>query len=316
MIRRRRQPHFDASYARHYARRPTPRFNWGRFGTGYVLGLAWGLLALGALWWLLPVPRFNVLMLGLDRRPQETTYVSRTDLMMLVTVNPSQPYVGALSLPRDLWMQLPDGSSNRINTAHFFAEAQTPGTGPAAAMQTVRSNFGVTVDGYVRVDFKAVVAMIDALGGVEVDIPEPLIDYEYPTDDYGITTMQFEAGQQWLDGARAVAYARIRHGSSDFQRAERQGLVLRALVARALHPTAWPRWPLAAQAWLSSVSTDVPVTQWVLLLPSLLKVGPAGLDMRVIQGDMVQPFTTTGGASVQLPVWERINPVLLEMFGE
>lgn len=316
MIRRRRQPHFDARYARHYARRPAPPFAWGRFAVGYALGLTLGTLALGLAWWFAPAPRFNVLALGLDRRPRETTFVSRTDLMMLITVNPAQPYVGALSLPRDLWVQLPDGSSNRINTAHFFAEAQTPGAGPTAAMDTVRRNFGVTVNGYVRVDFQGVAAFIDALGGVEADIPQPLIDDAYPTDDYGVTTVRFEAGRQWLDGARAVAYARIRHGSSDFQRAERQGLILRAILKRALHPTVWPRWPLAAQVWLTSVSADVPLWQWALLAPTLLKVGPDGLDMRVIQGDMVQPFTTASGASVQLPVWERINPVLLEMFGE
>ena len=89
-------------------------------------------------------------------------------------------------------------------------------------MQTVRSNFGVDVHHYARIDFAGFVKIIDAVGGIDIDAPHPLIDYEYPTDDYGATTVEFAAGPQHMDGECALAYARIRHGSSDFQRAGRQ----------------------------------------------------------------------------------------------
>jgi anionic cell wall polymer biosynthesis LytR-Cps2A-Psr (LCP) family protein len=183
-------------------------------------------------------------------------------------------------------------------------------------MATVRSNFGVDVHHYVRIDLMGFVRIVDALGGIAIDVPGPLIDYEYPTYDYGTTVVEFEAGPQHMDGERALAYARIRHGSSDFQRAERQQLVIEAIFRRLLSPAAWVRLPLVMAAVGQSVDTDMNALQVLLLAPTLLRVGPSDLDRRVIQGEMVQPYTTDGGGSVQLPVWEEINPVLLEMFGQ
>ena len=295
-----------------------------QFTAGYLLGLFGGAVLIVAALWLFPPPRTNILLLGLDRRPDEKTYVSRTDTMILMTINPAQrtsesrpgPYVGMLSIPRDLFLTLPDGNQNRINTAHFFAEAEAPGSGPEAAMQTVRSNFGVDVPHYVRIDLVGFVKIVDAVGGIEVDVPNPLIDNEYPTYTYGVTTVEFAAGPQHMDGERALAYARIRHGSSDFQRAERQQLVIQALMARLMQPSAWGRLPALLGAIGSSVDTDLTPLELARLAPTVLRVGPSGLDRRVIEGDMVQPYTTEGGGAVQLPVWEKINPVLIEMFGQ
>jgi LCP family protein required for cell wall assembly len=264
---------------------------------------------------LFPPPRTNLLILGLDRRPDDPAFASRTDTLILMTVYARKNYVGMLSIPRDLWVTLPDGSANRINTAHFFAEANAPGAGPAAAQQTVQSNFGVDVPHYLRIDFAGFVSIIDAVGGIDVDVPAPLFDNEYPTYDYGVTTVSFDAGPQHFDGERALAYARIRHGSSDFQRAERQQLVIEAFIARLTQPDVWPRLPALLRAVGESVDTDLSLLEMLRLAPTFLRVGPSGLDQRVVEGAMVQPFTTEGGASVQLPVWEAINPVLLEMFG-
>ena len=128
--------------------------------------------------------------------------------------------------------------------------------------------------------------------------------------------MEFAAGQQHLDGEAALAYARIRHGSSDFQRAARQQLVIQAVMARLLQPSAWVRLPQIMAAVSESIDTDLSAADMLRLAPTLLLVGPANLDRRVIEGAMVQSYTTEGGASVQLPVWEAINPVLQEMFGQ
>jgi hypothetical protein len=88
------------------------------------------------------------------------------------------------------------------------------------------------------------------------------------------------------------------------------------LGRRLLQPDAWPRLPLLYLAIQSSVDTNLTRLEIIRALPTLIAVGPDGIDRRVIEGAMVQPYTTTGGASVQLPVVERINPVLLEIFGE
>jgi len=290
------------------------------FILGYILALIGGplclLTALLAVVFVLPPSRTNILVLGLDRRPQETHFIVRTDTMILTTVNPDAPYVGMLSIPRDLYVTLPWGYLGRVNTAHVFAENDAPGTGPAAAMETVRSNFGVDVHHYVRIDLAGFVRIVDAMGGVDIDVPKPLIDYEYPTYDYGTRVVEFQAGPQHMDGEAALAYARIRHGSSDFQRAERQQLVIKALFVQMLKPATWPRLPAVLGAVNESIDTDVDPLLTLRLAPTLLRVGPDDLDSRVIQGDMVQPFTTEAGGAVQLPVWEAINPVLLEMFGQ
>jgi LCP family protein required for cell wall assembly len=211
---------------------------------------------------------------------------------------------------------LPNGAEGRINTAHFLAEANLAGTGPAAAMQTVRDNFGVEVHRFVRLDFDGFVRIVDAVGGIELDVPRPLVDDAYPTDDYGVQRVEFAAGRQWLTGERALQYARIRHGSSDFQRAERQGAVIEAFMARLLQPSAWLRLPALIAAVRDSVATDVTLSDFIRMAPTLLRAGATGLDQRVIDATMTQPFQTENGASVLLPVWERINPVLLEMFGQ
>ena len=157
---------------------------------------------------------------------------------------------------------------------------------------------------------------MDAVGGIDLDVPRPLIDYEYPTADYGVTTVEFAAGPQHMDGERALIYARIRHGSSDFQRAERQQLVIQALLRRGLQPSAWPRWPALLAALRAAAETDLSPLEVVRLAPTLLRAGLTGLDQRVLQGELVTPYTTPNGGSALLPVWSEINPVLLEMFGQ
>lgn len=264
---------------------------------------------------LFPAGRTNILLIGLDRRPGETG-PARADTLILTTVFPQDDYAGMLSIPRDLWVTLPDGSPNRINAAHFFAEADAPGSGPAATVQTVASNFGVTLNYYVRLDFAGFVRIVDAAGGIEVDVERPIVDYAYPTHDYGVMVVEFQPGRQHMDGERALQYARIRHGGSDFQRAERQQAVIAAFAARMASPAAWVRLPLVWAAVQSSVDTNLPPWQMARLAPTLLRLGPGGLDRRVIDQNMVTPYTTPAGASVVLPNWGRINPVLLEMFNE
>ncbi len=296
---------------------PRPkRFN---FLAGYAAGLFGGaaLLATGLLLlnFLFPPARLNVLLLGADGRATDNG-VARTDTLILATVNQADSTVGLLSIPRDLWVRLPDGSDNRINTAHFFAEANVPGSGPLAAVQTVSSNFGVTLQRYARIDFSGFVRIVDSVGGVTVDVKAPIVDYEYPTADYGTEEVRFDAGVQHMNGAQALQYARIRHGSSDFARAERQQALIAALTGRLLEPGAWPRLPFLLAAIRSSVETNLTPVEIVRALPTLLRVGPQGIERRVIDDNMVQAYTTASGASVQLPVWSEINPVLLEMFGE
>ncbi|MBI1881225.1 MAG: LCP family protein [Chloroflexi bacterium] len=257
--------------------------------------------------------RLNVLILGLDRRPGETG-PARTDTLILATFNPDPSQAALLSIPRDLWVDIPGQGANRINTANYFGDIAQPGYGPELARQTVQHNLGPPIHGYVLVDFSGFVALVDALGGIDVDVPQTIVDENYPTPDYGVMTIVIPAGPQHMDGATALIYARTRHADSDFDRSQRQQQVLRALVARTLQPGAWPRLPAAwaiARAYFTTTLNEV---DFATILLAVLRVGPQGLQSYTINQDMTTPFTTDTGAQVLLPRWEMIWSLVGEIF--
>jgi LCP family protein required for cell wall assembly len=274
-------------------RRPKRSWRWL-----LVLLLAAGLLftTLG-----LTPGRTNVLLLGIDRAPQGTV-AGRSDTMMLFTFQPLRPYVGLLSIPRDLWLPIPGVGMNRINTAHFFAEASEPGSGPAAAAAAVRENFGVDVDYTVRIQFTGLVDFVDALGGVVIDLPQPASGYP--------------AGRHRLDGTAALAFVRDRAASDDFSRMERGQLFMRSVLRTGLAPSSWPHWPAAAASLVAAVDSEVPLWVWPRLVMALVRVGIDGIDGHVLERGQVVGFVTTEGAQVLQPVWSEINPLLLEVFGQ
>ena len=262
---------------------------------------------------LAPPPRTNILLLGLDARPGEGM-VTRTDTLILITVDPSQPYVGMLSIPRDLYIDIPGYGYNRINAAHVFGENGGKRQGPALVAQTIEANFGIPVHRVVRMNFEGFVAIIDAAGGVTIDVPYSFIDYEYPTSNYGIMTVSFDAGVQHMNGERALQYARIRHGSSDFERAARQQQVIEALARQLLTPSNWGHWPGVYAAYVQHVDSDLTILDMAALAPTVLMTGPSNIDRRVLDRGYVTGMQTAAGASVQQPQWDRINPLLDEMF--
>jgi LCP family protein required for cell wall assembly len=272
-----------------------------------------GVVTLVALYNIFPPPRTNLLILGLDSRPGQGD-VTRTDTIILATVDPAGPYVGALSIPRDLYVPIPGYSSDRINVAHVLGEQESPGGGPELAARTIEQNFGVPVHRTLRMDFEAFVAIVDAAGGVTIDVESPFIDYEYPTPDYGTMVVSFEAGVQHMDGERALQYARIRHGASDFERAARQGQVIEALARRLINPLNWWRLPAVYMAFIQHVVTDLTVIDVALMAPAVIEVGPGNIDRRVLDRGMVWGRQTSAGASVLEPNWDTIRPMLDEMF--
>lgn len=277
-----------------------PRRRLPRPGLGCFLFLLMGtgLALLLAIYFLTP-GRTNLLILGVDYI--ESNYVARTDTLMLVTVEPSQPYVGVLSIPRDLWVNIPSIGENRINTAHFFAEAQQAGSGPAVVRQTIAANFGVRTHYYIRLRFEAVRAMVNAMGGVDIYLPEPAAGYP--------------AGWHHLSGNKALAFARHRMDSDDFFRMEHGQLLVKAILQNLIQPRHWKDIPEVWKAFQTWVDTDIPLWLMPRLGLAVLRLGPEGIDTRVISREMVTPFITSEGADVLAPKWELILPLVAEMFG-
>ncbi len=179
-----------------------------------------------------PIPwdganRVTVLVMGLDYRDWEGEGPSRTDTMMLVTLDPVSRTAGMLSIPRDLWVNIPGFDYGKINTAYFLGELYNlPGGGPGLAVQTVENLLGIDINYYAQIDFSAFENFIDQIGGVDVEVP-----YELTVDPIGPgNTVTLPAGTQHLDGPTALAYARNRETiGSDFDRADRQQQVVMAV---------------------------------------------------------------------------------------
>lgn len=268
--------------------------------TPFLGGALLGVVFLLAIYFLAP-GRTNILLLGIDYTPPENA-VGRSDTMVLATINPLKPYVGMLSIPRDLWVNIPGYGENRINTAHFFAEANATGEGPWAALTTVNQNFGVDIDYFLRIRFDGFKDVVNAMGGVDLILPEPMAGYP--------------AGPLHLNGNKALAFARNRSGSDDFFRMQHAQMVMKATLRQMLNPLKWPRLPLVLAAASRSIDTTVPVWLWPRLGLALLRAGPDGIDNRIIDRDMTIPTITQEGANILIPDWAMINPVLMEMFGQ
>jgi LCP family protein required for cell wall assembly len=180
---------------------------------------------------LLPNPdTITVLLLGIDRRPDEGG-PSRSDAIAVVHVDLTRQRVALLSLPRDLIVAIPEVGNARINSAMVYGELNPElGGGMELARRTVENLLNVPINDVVEVDFMGFIAAVDSLGGVMVNVEQPLYDATYPTMDYGYQTVAFAPGLQYMDGATALIYGRIRHADSDFERMKRQQSIMLALV--------------------------------------------------------------------------------------
>lgn len=170
----------------------------------------------------------TILVLGTDARPDEK--LARSDAIMLVRLDPEHQAVTLLSLPRDLWVPIPNFGEGKIDTAYFLGEQYDEGA--AVAAQTISEALAINIDRTAVVDFEGFRSLIDALGGIRINVPTELYDPEFPTEDYGYTVAHFLPGEQIMDGAQALMYSRIRHPDSDFERMRRQQAVVVGIAER------------------------------------------------------------------------------------
>lgn len=174
--------------------------------------------------------RVNLLLVGVggDEHPQG--YDGLADAIILASLRPSTGDVALISVPRDLYVSVGRYGNHRINRAHAIgAENAVPGGGPALLIASAQRALGQRIDGYVRVDFAAFAALVDALGGVEVEVEESFYDHLFKDG--------FAAGRQRLNGDRALRYARYRYVDGDegdnFARERRQQQLVTAIQERA-----------------------------------------------------------------------------------
>jgi LCP family protein required for cell wall assembly len=182
---------------------------------------------------------FTILLIGVDKRDDPEEGV-RSDTLIVVYVNPKEQWASMLSIPRDSMVKIPGLGIRKVNYAYTYGFMQakaiysqnTPpdAAGGALAAETVEGFLNLPIDYIAQVDFDGFEQMIDMLGGIKIDVDKPILDAEYPTENFGFERIYIPAGLQIFDGHTALRYARSRHSSSDFDRSRRQQQVLRVLL--------------------------------------------------------------------------------------
>lgn len=263
--------------------------------------------------------RLNFLFMGVDLRCDEAG-PTHTDSMMVVTVDPVAKSVAMLSLPRDLWVEIPGFGVDRINQAYYFGEAyEYPGGGQTLAMETVSAFLGVPVDYYLTVDFKGFIDAVDLIGGIQIDVPEPIDDPDYPDNCYGYEPFFIDAGDQLLDGPTALKYARTRATfGGDVDRAKRQQEVLLAVRDRVLRVDQFPSLILQApQLWRTfqdNVKTNLSFDDALQLAMLIRDVPRENIRTAVLDFNYVYNEVTPDGRQVLVPVRNEIRVLRDELF--
>lgn len=258
------------------------------------------ILLLAAAYLFLPV-NHTLLILGIDRS-FENTAIGRSDTNVLVAVRPFSGTASVLSVPRDLWVTIPGHGENRINAAHFFGENEQAGTGPQLAVETMEHNLNVNIDRYLRIQLERFPQVVDAMGGVDLQLESNMAGYS--------------AGTYHLNGEQALAFVRSRAGSDDFFRMAQGQVFLKSFIQTLLKPATWPRLPQVVLAAIETVDTNIPLWQMPRLGIALLRAFVFDkIEFVIIQREMVVPWVTDLGAQVLLPDWAKIHPVVQQEFG-
>jgi LCP family protein required for cell wall assembly len=254
----------------------------------------------------------NIVVLGSDHRPDWSEW--HTDAVQVVSVQPLVPAVTVLSIPRDLYVYIPDFWMSRVNFADMYGELYGyEGGGPALVQQTLLYNLGIPIDHYVRTDFDGLIGIVDALGGVDVPVHCRLEDFwPYPDENGEYPIKIVEPGVHHFDGETALWYARSRKTSSVFARERRQQQVLLAIWRQARGIDLLPRIPQLWDQWRGLVVTDMQFGDVVALAEVAFRLDQQNVRFRNIGYQHVIPWTTPKGGSVFLPNWEEIGPTVSE----
>lgn len=267
--------------------------------------------------------RINILVLGEGGEGHDGPHL--TDTILFVTFKPSTSQVGILSLPRDLWIPLPEGGQGKINAVNANAEKDEARSGGEAARKAIAALVDQPIDYYVRIDFSAFKTLIDDVGGVTVNVERTFTDFAYPTDHDLYKKVHFDKGWQTMDGNTALEYVRSRHGNagegSDFMRSRRQQKVMLALKEKLvsfdtlLNPS---RVASVLETLQSHVISDMELWEIVKIAKAMRAVDTSKLTHRVLDDSPQGPLyastitVSNGDAYVLLPRksdWSEIRRI-------
>lgn len=264
--------------------------------------------------------RYTILVLGMDRRPNARDTLSvRTDAIFVVSFDPETQSIGILDIPRDLHFALMDGSGLiRVNTLMVTGELRQEGYGPFLAMETIQGNLGIYIDAYLAVDFEAFIVLIDAMGGITVDVPHIINDPTFPDMNYGYDPLYLRSGVQVLDGHTALQYARTRHGDNDYLRGQRQLQVLMAIREKLGAEGTFARMVLQMPSLMRQLSdnfySNLTPDQILALGGAMMEVPVDGITTGSLNEEYSFNYGTENG-TVRVPDREKLGELMVEIFG-
>jgi LCP family protein required for cell wall assembly len=228
-----------------------------------------------------PMEPYNVLLLGVDRRPGEKAY--RTDTMIVAHIDPQQKKVWMLSLPRDTKVAIPGHGERKINDAHFFG-------GPELTVKTVQNFTGLKINHYMEVNFAAFQKAVDALGGVWVNVPRAINDKKADRSP-NHRAAKIDAGYQKLDGEHALTFVRSRdYIDADWSRMKNQQLFFKALADTMAKTSSVAKIPSVISAVSPQIVTDMSLVDMIRTAQSLKDAGGSNVYTATATGTWKTPY--------------------------
>jgi LCP family protein required for cell wall assembly len=252
------------------------------------------------------------------------------DVIRTVRVDFVTPSVHVLTIPRHLWVPISnadeyaprlegyfgfatdeegnpiaqEGAWARLNVAWFYGNLyDLPGRGPGTMAQTLYDNFGIPIDHYVAVNMDIMPDVVDAIGGIIVDVP-----YDYLEN--------YPQGENFMNGERALKYVRIRQVDSDWYRMERQNQVMLAMREKLLEPETIPQWPVLIDTFIDRAFTDLSPAQIAMLTCLAPQIDREQIYSHEITRNMTTTSITTRRSEVQLPHYDEIEEVVNAYLGK
>ena len=242
----------------------------------------------------------TIMIMGVDERADD---VGRSDTLMIATIDPKADQAALLSIPRDTRVKIKGHGYDKINAAYAYG-------GEKLTQSTVEDFLGVNMDHYVIVNVKAFQRIIDAIGGIDIDV-EKRMYYEDPWDDDGGLLIDLRPGLQHMDGKTAVTYVRYRDEEGDIGRIKRQQAFMKACMDKVTSPTIITKLPSVISEVFESVKTDLSLRQLLEFAGSLKEAKGNGLKTEMVPG---RPMYIDG-ISYWIPKISELRTALVDTLG-
>ncbi|MBP2654038.1 MAG: cell envelope-related transcriptional attenuator [Firmicutes bacterium] len=272
----------------------------------FITGIAYGLFGedssskLAGIFTNSTKDRINILVLGVDERKDDA---GRSDTTFLVTIDTASKKVTMLSIPRDSRLKIAGHGWDKFNHAYAFG-------GTKLSKSTLENLLGIPIDYTVSINLNGFVRLVDAIGGVTIDV-EKRMRYVDPYDDNGGLHIDLKPGVQRMDGKTAVEYVRYRDEEGDIGRVARQQKFLKALTQEFTKPKILTKLPELVRVFAEMVKTDMPTREMVKLIPIVKEAASAGLNTEMLNGTPVY----IKGVSYWVPDIKDVRAKVAQMQG-